>query len=119
MSEETQNDVDIDIITSVTEFVKLSEAINDPALDEALAYVVKLIEKPDVPPSAAVRTIVKLEALSAKFAFAQTFYKTFGKSGTEERYKKDVYYTARDAIERLVDALKYIVRVAEARRNYG
>lgn len=116
MSEERNNDVDLDIISSVTEFVKLSEVVNDPDLDEALAYVVKLIEKPDVPPVAAVRTIVKLEALSAKFAFAQTYYKTFGKSGTEERYKKDIYYTARDAIERLVDALKYIVRANEARR---
>ena len=116
MSEERNRDVDIDIISSVHEFVKLSEVVNDPDLDEALAYVVKLIEKPDVPPAAAVRTIVKLEALSAKFAFAQTFYKTFGKSGTEERYKKDVYYTARDAIERLVDALKYIVRANESRR---
>jgi hypothetical protein len=116
LSEERNRDVDIDIISSVEEFVKLSQVVNDADLDEALAYVVKLIEKPDVPPAAAVRTIVKLEALSAKFAFAQTFYKTFGKSGTEERYKKDVYYTARDAIERLVDALKYIVRANESRR---
>jgi hypothetical protein len=116
MIENRDVDNDVDIISSVSEFVKLSEAIGDPDLDEALSYVVKLIQKPDVPAAAAVRTIVKLEALSAKFAFAQTFYKTFGKSGTDERYKKDVYYTARDAIERLVDALKYIVRANEYRK---
>jgi len=106
---------DTDLISSITEFSKLSEALNDRELDEALELVVRLIEKPDIPPAIAVKTIVKLEAIAAKFAFAQSYYKTFGKSGTQERYKKDVYYTAREAIERLVDALKYIARANESR----
>jgi hypothetical protein len=106
---------EIDIISSVQEFVKLSDAINDPELDEAMSFVVKLIEKPDIPVGIAVKSIVKLEAIAAKFAFAQAYYKTFGKAGTDERYKKDVYYTAREAVIRLVDALKYIARSQEAR----
>lgn len=106
---------DTDLLSSVEEFLKLSEVMNDPELDEAMEFVVKLIQKPDIPGPVAIRSIVKLEALAAKFAFAQSFYKTFGKSGTSERYKKDVYYTARDSIERLVDALKYIARANESR----
>jgi hypothetical protein len=97
------------------EFVKISQTMNDPDLDEALRYIIKLIEKPDIPPKTAVTVIVRLEALSAKFAFAQSYYKTFGKAGTDERYKKDVYYTAREATVRLVDSLKYIVRASESR----
>lgn len=104
-----------DILTEMKEFVKISETMEDPELDEALRYIIKLIEKPDIPAKAAVTVIVKLEALAAKFAFAQAYYKTFGKAGTDERYKKDVYYTAREATVRLVDSLKYIVRANESR----
>lgn len=103
------------IFSSMKEFVKISETMEDPELDEALEYIIKLIEKPDIPPKTAVTVIVKLEALAAKFAFAQSYYKTFGKAGTDERYKKDVYYTAREATVRLVDSLKYIVRANESR----
>ena len=104
-----------DILSSMKEFVKISETMGDPELDEALIYIIKLIEKPDIPAKTAVSVIVKLEALAAKFAFAQSYYKTFGKSGTDERYKKDIYYTAREATVRLVDSLKYIVRANETR----
>jgi len=107
--------VENDILSSMKEFIKISETMNDPELDEALRYIVRLIEKPDIPPKSAVTVIVKLEALAAKFAFAQSYYKTFGKVGTDERYKKDVYYTAREATVRLVDSLKYIVRASETR----
>jgi len=107
--------VEDDILGTMKEFVKISQTMNDPDLDEALRYIIKLIEKPDIPPKTAVTVIVRLEALSAKFAFAQSYYKTFGKAGTDERYKKDVYYTAREATVRLVDSLKYIVRASESR----
>lgn len=103
------------ILSAIEEFVKISDDMKDDELDEALGYIVKLIEKPDIPPKAAVTVIVKLEALAAKFAFAQSYYKTFGKLGTDERYKKDIYYTAREATVRLVDSLKYIVRANESR----
>lgn len=103
------------ILSAIEEFVKISDDMKDDELDEALGYIVKLIEKPDIPPKAAVTVIVKLEALAAKFAFAQSYYKTFGKLGTDERYKKDIYYTAREATVRLVDSLKYIVRASESR----
>lgn len=108
---------DSDIIAQVSELSKLSEEMQDPELDEAMALVVKCIRKPDVPPAAAVDAIVKLQALSAKFAFGSVLYKTFGKSGTEERYRKDVYYTAREAVNLLVDSLKYIIRAHE--KNSG
>lgn len=112
--------IDTSILSKVNELRWISEQLEDPELDEALAYVVKMIEKPDVPASAAAPTIVKLSALAAKFSFAATYYKTYGNTGTGEagkvgRYKKDMYYTAADAIPKLVDALKYIIRVSEIR----
>lgn len=109
---ETNEDI-IDILNSIHEFKQLHDLVQDDELDTALAAVVQLISKPDVSAGEVPRAIVKLQALSAKFAFAATYYKTFGKSGANERYKKDVYYTARDAIDKLVDALKYVVRAQQ------
>lgn len=102
------------------ELLWINEELQDPELEEALHFVVKMIQKPDVPVGAAANAIVKLSALAANFSFAATYYKTYGSTGTGEagkpgRYKKDMYYTAADAIPKLVDALKYIVRVNEIR----
>ena len=50
-----------------------------------------------------------MQALGAKFAMLSRFYTTFEKGG-ENAKKKNVYYTAEEAINRLVDALKYSAR---------
>lgn len=110
--------VDISTIELTKELLWIADQLEDPELEEALKYVVKMIRKPDVPATVAAPAIVKLSALSVKFSFAATYYKTYGSTGTGEagkpgRYKKDMYYTASDAIPKLVDALKYIVRVNE------
>ena len=109
---------DLSVIELTKELLWISEELEDPDLEEALRYVVRMIQKPDVPVGAVVPTIVRLSALSAKFSFAAKYYKTYGHTGTGEkgkegRYKKDMYYTAAEAIPRLVDALKYVVRVGE------
>lgn len=115
LGELTREDIGA-IIENVEVFKRLSEQLDDPDLDRAMMYVVKLIEKPDIPVASAAYAIVQLEAVAAKFGFAQSYYKTFGKAGTDERYKKDIYYTARDSVRHLVDSLKYIVRTIEASR---
>ena len=99
----------IDLISEVTEFNDMKEYMNDPDLDYALDLIIKLITKPDVPSSKAPDLIVKMQALSAKFAMLSRFYTTFEKGG-ENAKKKNVYYTAEEAINRLVDALKYSAR---------
>lgn len=84
----------------------MSEFMQDKDLDIALDLVVKLIAKPDVPAMKAPELIVKLQALSAKFSMLARYYTTFEK-GTESSKKKNVYYTASDCVDKLVDALKY------------
>jgi len=99
----------IELISEVTEFNDMKEYMNDPDLDYALDLIIKLITKPDVPSSKAPDLIIKMQALSAKFAMLSRFYTTFEKGG-ENAKKKNVYYTAEEAINRLVDALKYSAR---------
>jgi len=96
----------IELISELTEFNDIKQFMNDPDLDYALDLIIKLIAKPDVPSSKAPDLIVKMQALSAKFAIMSRFYTTFEKGG-ENSKKKNVYYTAEEAINRLVDALKY------------
>ncbi len=107
MSEST-----LELISKVTEFNDLHEYMKDEQLDKALATIVKLLMNPDVPTSKAPMLIIELQALSAKFAVLASYYTTIAKdkTGTPNNNKKNIYYTANEAIDRLVDALKYSAR---------
>jgi hypothetical protein len=96
----------IDQVSELTVFNDMSKVMQDPDLDEALSLVIKLIMKPDVPASKAPELIVRLQAMSAKFAMLKRYYMTFEK-GTDASIKKNTYASASEAIDKLVDALKY------------
>jgi hypothetical protein len=99
----------IEQISTITEFNDMSEFMNDKDLDTALDLIIKLITKPDVPSVKAPSLIVQLQAISSKFAMQARYYTTFEKGGDASK-KKNTYYTAADAIDKLVDALKYSAR---------
>jgi hypothetical protein len=102
----------LEFVNQVTEFNDLHEFMNDPELDEALALIVKIMMKPDIPSVQAVALIGKLQAMSAKFAILATYYTTIAKgpSGSVNNTKKNVYYTMKESIDKIVDALKYLAR---------
>ncbi len=104
----------LELISTVTEFNDLHEYMKDDQLDKALATIVKLLMYPDVPSAKAPVLIIELQALSAKFAVLASYYTTIAKdkAGTVNNNKKNVYYTANEAIDRLVDALKYSARMS-------
>lgn len=103
----------LELISKVTEFNDLSEFMKDEQLDMALARVVKLMMKAEVPASVAPRLIVELQALSTKFALLAAYYSTVAKgpSGSVNANKKNIYYSTKEAINALVDALKYSARM--------
>jgi len=103
----------LELISTVTEFNDLHEYMKDEQLDKALATIVKLLMNPDVPSAKAPMLIIELQALSAKFAVLASYYTTIAKdkAGTPNNNKKNIYYTANEAIDRLVDALKYSARM--------
>jgi hypothetical protein len=102
----------LDYINQITEFNDVHEFMNDADLDEALALIVKIMMKPDIPSSQAVVLISKLQAMSAKFGVLATWYTTVekGPSGSVNNTKKHVYYTMKDSIDKLVDSLKYVAK---------
>lgn len=102
----------LELISDITEFNDLHEFMQDEHLDKALAIVVKLLMNPDVPAAKAPNLIIELQAMSTKFSMLAAVYSTIAKdkAGTVNNNKKNVYYSAKESIDKLVDALKYVVR---------
>ena len=86
---------------------EIAEFMQDEDLTTALTMIAKLIVKPDIPPHVASLEIVRLQAIAAKMSFKATWMANVDKS---DRGKKNIYYTAAEAINDLVSALKYIMR---------
>lgn len=86
---------------------EIADFMEDEQLTQALVTISKLILKPDIPLQVATIEVVRLQAIAAKMAFRATWLTNVDKS---DRAKKNIYYTAAEAINNLVSALKYIIR---------
>lgn len=104
MSEERKST--LELVSQVQEFMDMHEFMEDEDVDTALAYIIKLIAKPDVPATKVPELIVKLQAISAKCGMLARYHQDIGKNSK----KKNVYYSMRDNIDKLVAALKYYVK---------
>jgi hypothetical protein len=102
----------LELISDITEFNDLHNFMKDEQLDKAMAVVVKLLMNPDVPAAKAPLLIIELQAMSTKFAILASVYSTIlkDKAGSENNNKKNIYYSVKESIDKLVDALKYVVR---------
>lgn len=97
----------LDLVNNVSEFLDIADFMQDEELEKALALVVKLMVNPDVPATKAAVLITELQAYSAKFGILASYYTNIKK---DDRAKKNIYYSMREALDRLVDALKYNTR---------
>jgi hypothetical protein len=102
----------LETISVITQFNDLTEFMQDEQLDRALELAIKCIAEPDVAATKAPRLIVELQAISFKFAIKAVEYATIKKdrAGTTNNHKKNIYYSTKEALDRLVDALKYAAR---------
>lgn len=104
MEQNEQSKTTIDMVNGLSE---IAEYMQDEELTTALTFIAKIILKPDIPLNVATVEIVRLQAIAAKMAFKATWMTNVDKS---DRGKKNIYYTAAEAINDLVSALKYIIR---------
>jgi len=86
---------------------EIAEYMEDEDLTIALTMIAKLIVKPEIPIQVATVEIVRLQAIAAKLSLKATWMANVDK---QNRAKKNIYYTAAEAINNLVSALKYITR---------
>lgn len=102
-----QNDSSKTTLDMVNGLSEIADYMKDEELTSALTTIAKLIIKPDIPLNVATIEIVKLQAIAAKMSFKATWMANVDKS---DRAKKNIYFTAAEAINDLVSALKYIMR---------
>ena len=102
MSEQQQTTIEM-----VNGLSEIADYMQDDELTQALTFIAKIIIKPDIPLNVATVEIVRLQAIAAKMAFKATWMANVDKN---DRAKKNIYYTAAEAINNLVSALKYIMR---------
>lgn len=101
--EETQK-TPLEMINGLAE---IADHMQDQELTEALAFMAKVIIKPDIPSQVASIEILRLQAIAGKMALKATWMANVDKS---DRTKKNIYYTAAEVINNLVSALKYTLR---------
>ncbi len=101
MSETVPQKTTIDMVNGLSE---IADYMQDEELTTALTMIAKIIIKPDVPIQVASLEIVRLQAIAAKMSFKATWMANVDKS---DRAKKNIYFTAAQAINDLVSALKY------------
>jgi hypothetical protein len=94
----------LDMVNGLAE---IAEFMDDEELTTALTMIAKLIIKPDIPMPVAAIEIVRLQAIAGKLALKATWMANVDKNN---RAKKNIYYTAAEAVNNLVSALKYIMR---------
>jgi hypothetical protein len=112
MRVQEMSDNALELVSTVTQFNDIHEFMQDEDVDRAMHLVIKLLmEKGSIPSAQAPKLIVELQALATKFAVLATYYATIGKGGTDENHKKNVCFTLKDSLSKLVDALKYSAKV--------
>jgi hypothetical protein len=94
-------------LEQINGLAEIADFMQDEELTAALTMVAKLILKPDIPLNVATIEIVRLQAIAAKMSFKATWMTNVDKG---DRAKKNIYYTAAEAVNDLVAALKYIAR---------
>lgn len=109
VKEDELPDNTLELISAITEFNDLHDFMEDEQLDKALALVVKLMMKPNIPSSKAPALIVELQALSTKFSILAAQYATIasGPARSTQAHKKNLYFSIKEALNKLVDALKF------------
>lgn len=102
----------LETISKLTEFNDLTEFMQDPQLDRALDLAIKCMADPNIAAQKAPRLIVELQAISFKFSLKAVEYATIKKdrANTVNNHKKNIYYSTKEALDRLVDSLKYAAR---------
>lgn len=101
---ESSGQTPLEMINGLSE---IADFMEDEELTSALTMIAKLIIKPDIPAPVASIEIVRLQAIASKLALKATWMANVDKNN---RAKKNIYYTAAEAVNNLVSALKYIMR---------
>lgn len=97
------------MVSDIYELNELHKDVKDDLVDEALALVIKLTAKPDVPVSAIAPLILQLECIALQLKLKAKYYMLYEKT-TEGTRKKNIMLTLAEGLQRLADATKYLLK---------
>lgn len=102
----------MEMISEITELNEISIYFKDEDVDKALGILIRMIANPNVPATKAPALIVVLQALSSKFALMGKYYMLYDTDETKEAKtrKKNTLLTLSAELEKLSNALKYLVK---------
>jgi hypothetical protein len=100
----------VELVSAVTELNDASEFLQDEDIDLALATIVRLCAKPNLPPNVAAPLVVQTQALSSKFAMQAKNIILFGDKREDTKTRKNVFFNISAELEKISQALKYLVK---------
>lgn len=99
------------VISTVYEYKEIHQYLNDDRMTRALELLARFFGSGgDIPYVKAATIIVELQSLSTDFAAKAIYYQTIGKSEPDSTHRKNIYYAMRDALSKLADSMKYMVK---------
>jgi hypothetical protein len=108
-----EEDVSVaELISNVTELNEISLYFKNEDVDKAMALVIRMVAKPEIPAGVAARLVVQTQALSSKFSLMGKYYMLYDTEETKESKtrKKNTLLTLAAELEKLSNALKYLVK---------
>lgn len=100
----------LELVSTVSELNDASQFLSDEDIDLALATIIRLIAKPNLPPQVAAPLVVQTQALSSKFAMQAKNIILFGDTREDTKKRKNVFFNVSAELEKLSQALKFLVR---------
>lgn len=99
-------------VSDITELNDLSKFLQDEDVDRAMDITIRVVaSEGGVPPSKANALVAELQGLSVIFGLKATYYATIGRDGKLEVDKKNIYFTMKEQVMKLADAMKYVAKV--------
>ena len=95
------------MLEQINSLYEIAEYMGDEELKKALEFIAKVIVKPDVPVEVVVVEMIRLQAIATKCAMKATYMANVEKT---DRPRKNMYYTASAELDKMVSALKYLLR---------
>lgn len=109
---ESRNFEALQYASAISDFKGIHELMGDADVDEMLDLAIRCLVDPHMKAETAKRLLVQFQAASMKFQTLSKYYTVVkpGNGSTEEKQRKEIYYTLADQCDKMANALKYAAR---------
>jgi hypothetical protein len=101
-----------EFVSKIKEFHAVHSFLDDEDFTTMLNLSLRVLTQPHLKAETARDLLIKFQAASVKFNTLAIFYTTLrkGRAGTDDNYRKNMYYAMAEQCDKMAQSLKYIVR---------